>query len=162
MYKNIDAARTLGVSESAIRKKVKRKGLSKNVFNQLMQGKFTPSRPNSFFIKRMSEITRDLNEKEGINLPNPYFESIPAINDIISENRNIGLLKDNVSFYEKAQEIPQVQSQLPQVQAPPLNTPMPAPITPVSPQTRSTQANNYASLFPRDELGNLIAQKKNI
>jgi len=39
---------------------------------------------------------------------------------------------------------------------------MPAPITPVSPQTRSTQANNYASLFPRDELGNLIAQKKNI
>ena len=162
MYKNIDAARTLGVSESAIRKKVKRKGLSKNVFNQLMQGKFTPSRPNSFFVKRMSEITRDLNEKEGVNLPNPYFESIPAINDIISENRNIGLLKDNVSFYEEAQEIPQVQSQLPQVQAPPLRTPMPAPISPVSQQTQSTQANTYASLFPRDELGNLIAQKKNI
>jgi len=84
-------------------------------------------------------------------------------NDIkVSYQDNQYLLKDNVSFYEEAQEIPQVQSQLPQVQAPPLRTPMPAPISPVSQQTQSTQANTYASLFPRDELGNLIAQKKNI
>ena len=37
---------------------------------------FTPSRPNTFFINRISEINRDLNSKEGVDLPNPYFPSI--------------------------------------------------------------------------------------
>ena len=141
MYKNIEAARTLGVSENIIRDKIKRKGLSKNVFNQLMQGKFTPSRPNKFFIERMSEITRDLNQKEGVNLPNPYFEAIPSINDIISENRNIGLLKDNVTFYEERKELP-VTQQEPQVQVAPLQTP------PVNAQLVASAPQNISSLLP--------------
>jgi hypothetical protein len=143
MYKNIEAARTLGVSENIIRDKIKRKGLSKNVFNQLMQGKFTPSRPNKFFIERMSEIIRDLNQKEGVNLPNPYFEAIPSINDVISENRNIGLLKDNVTFYEERKELP-VTQQEPQVQVAPLQTP------PVNAQLVASAPQNISSLLPNN------------
>ena len=35
MYKNINAAKTLGVSNATLVKKVKRRGVKKDVFNQL-------------------------------------------------------------------------------------------------------------------------------
>ena len=100
MYKNIEAARTLGVSENIIRKKVKRKGLKKEVFKDLMNGVFTPVRPNAFVIKRTSEINRDLNEKEKVDLPNPYIESLPEIIDLINNNRRKSLLDEDIDFAE--------------------------------------------------------------
>jgi hypothetical protein len=36
---------------------------------------YTPDEPSEFFKKRISEINRDLNEKEKIDIPNPYFEA---------------------------------------------------------------------------------------
>ena len=101
MYKNIKAARTLGVSNYILEKKIKRKGLKKDVFNQLMRGIFSPTRPSEFFITRTSEINRDLNKKEGVNIRNPYFEAISDINRIISENRNVSLSDGEVKFYEQ-------------------------------------------------------------
>jgi len=165
MYKDIEAARTLGVPESVIRRKLsERKGLSKNIIREIMGGVYTPKQPSEFFVTRMRKINNDLNEKEGVEIENPFSVARPFINNVISSNRNISLLGDEFTVPEF--ELPETSATTSplgaQVQAPPLNTPMPAPITPVSPQTQSTQANNYASLFPRDELGNLIAQKKNI
>ena len=101
MYQNIEAARTLGVSESVLRKKISRKGLSKNVIDDLFRGVYTPKRPGNFFITRLNEINRDLNEKEGVDIPNPYFEALPTLNDIINKNRNLNLLTDELKIFEQ-------------------------------------------------------------
>ena len=98
MYQNIEAARELGTPEYIIRQKVKRQGMSKDVFNELARGVFTPKRPNQFFVNRMNEITRNLNAKEAIDKPNPYFEALPTINEFINQNRNINVLTDNLNF----------------------------------------------------------------
>ncbi len=99
-----------------------------------------------------------VNKKSNLN----KFERF--IDKLIGKNSRISLADENLSLTDI--DIPRQIFRSPlsdtPIQAPPLNTPMPAPISPVSQQTQSTQANTYASLFPRDELGNLIAQKKNI
>ena len=156
MYKNVDAARTLGVSNATLTKKVKRRGVKKDVFNQLMRGKFVPTRPSNFFVKRTSEINRDLNKKEGVQVPNPYFEALPEINKIVFENRNLSLLDDEVKFFEDTQPITQEQTA---IQTPPVVT---APINPaitsqVSPQTGSTLPPNFASL-PTAERNRIIEE----
>ena len=101
MYQNIEAARELGVPENVLRKKIKRKGLSKGVLDGLFRGVYTPKRPSDFFITRLNEITRDLNEKEGVDLPNPYFEALSTLNDIINKNRNLNLLTDELKIFEQ-------------------------------------------------------------
>ena len=100
MDQNIKAARLLGVPEFKIRQKVKRQGISKEVFNNLMRGVYTPDRPSDFFVRRMNEITRDLNQKEKVDLPNPYFQVLPTITKIVNENRNIDLQQDQLRFPE--------------------------------------------------------------
>jgi len=125
MYKNIDAARTLGVSNIVIERKVKRKGLRKDIFEDLMRGKYTPNKPSEFFVNRISEINNDLNTKEGVSVPNPYFQAFSGINKIISENRNIDLIDGEVNFFEE--EKPVISSDV-QIQTPPLgSTPTPDP-----------------------------------
>ena len=92
MNQNILAARELGVPEFKIRQKVKRRGINKKTFNNLMRGVYTPDRPGRFFATRMAEITRDLNQKEGTSIPNPFLETLPVITDIINNNRNTDLI----------------------------------------------------------------------
>ena len=103
MYKNIDAARTLGVPEYKIRERIKRKGLSKEMVNSLILGIYNPKKPSDFFKKRIAEITRDLNQKEGVYLPNPYTEAIQDLNEIINSNRRLSLLEDSPNFFEQEQ-----------------------------------------------------------
>jgi len=151
MYKNINAAKTLGVSNATLVKKVKRRGVKKEVFNQLMRGKFVPTRPSDFFIKRLSEINRDLNKKEEVQIRNPYLEALPEINKIISDNRNINLLDDNVKFFEDVE--PVVQQEV-NIQTPPVTT---APINPsiinqASAQVGSTLPQNFANLSTAEKL----------
>ena len=158
MYKDIEAARKLGVSEASIRNKLRqRKGLGKEVVNSIMLGRYLPDRPSSFFIKRMREINNKLNDQEGVDIPNPYFEALPKLNEIINKNRGLNLLTDEIKIPEDRPVL--VEPQAPTIQTPPLRTPMPAAPQPTT-QLPSTQAQTYASLFPRDELGNLIAQRK--
>ena len=74
-----------------------------------------------FFINRISEINRDLNSKEGVDLPNPYFQALPEINDLINGNRRISLDDGNVSFYRQINEEPQALTPLQPVELPPAN-----------------------------------------
>ena len=166
MYKNIDAARKLGVSENVIRNKVKRRGINKQDFNDLIQGVYTPNKPNKFFINRMNEITRDLNEKEEVSLPNPYFEALPTINDIINENRKINLLNGELKLPDLQEPEIQIEPQT-QIQTPVPNTaglqPLPTAQVPgsnIDPITGLTYDQQFATLFPNDPLGQTIAQKK--
>jgi len=140
MYKNIDAARTLGVSNSILNRKIKRKGVKKEVFDQLMRGKFTPTRPSDFFIKRLGEITRDLNRLEGTQVRNPYFEAISDINKIVSENRNTSLSDGEVKFFEDIQ-LP-VVDQEPRITTPNLSA------SSISPNIISAQGQNVSSTLP--------------
>ena len=99
MYANIKAARILGVPEYKIKNKVNRRGIGKDTLNDLFQGVFTPERPGKFFVSKMNEITRNLNEKEGVDIPNPYFQALPSINELINDNRRINLDDGDLSFY---------------------------------------------------------------
>jgi hypothetical protein len=155
MYKNIDAARTLGVSNAVLNRKIKRKGIKKEVFDQLMRGKFTPTRPSDFFINRLGEITRDLNKLEGIQVRNPYFEAIKDINKIVSENRNTSLSDGEVKFFEDAEQ--PVIEQGPRITTPPLNTSSVSPniVNASGQNTSSTLPQNFANL-PTAERAKII------
>ena len=139
MYANIKAARTLGLPEYKIRKKVTRRGISKDDLNDLFQGVFTPDRPGNFFIRRINEINNDLNEKEGVDLPNPYYESLPEINDLINNNRRINLDGDNLSFYQDMVE--------------------PEPINPIQPLKLPPDNVKVSGVTP--QLSNIPQQKTN-
>ena len=158
MYQNIEAARTLGMSDSKIRRTIKaRKGIKKKVVNELLRGVYTPSVPSDFFQKRVREINRDLNEKEGVDTPNPYTIAGPFIRKIINENRNTNLLEDNPVFPNFEIPQPQATQQESRITTPPVNT------VPISPQiTSATNQNvglslpaNFASLSTADKLKTL-------
>ena len=163
-YKDINAARELGVSDSKIENELKsRPGIKREIIDNLMEGIFTPQEPTEFFENRIGEITNELNRVENRSLPNPFINAERVIDKLIGKNSRISLADENLSLTDI--DVPRqiFRSPLPDtpVQTPPLRTPMPAAPQPTT-QLPSTQANTYASLFPRDELGNLIAQKKNI
>jgi hypothetical protein len=140
MNQNILAARELGVPEFKIRRKVKRRGINTKTFNHLMRGVYTPDRPSNFFVKRMAEITRDLNEKEGTNTPNPYLQTLPTITDIVNKNRNTDLISGKLNFPEIPQ--PPVIQQESRITTPPVNT------SPVSPNIVNAQGKNVSSTLP--------------
>jgi len=99
MYKDIEAARALGMPDNLIRRELeKRKGLQKDVIRQIMSGTYVPKPPSSFFVNRIREINNKLNEEEGVDIENPYFIASPFIGDIVSDNRNIDLLDDELMF----------------------------------------------------------------
>ena len=104
MYSNIQAAKTLGVPEYKIRQKVKRRGINKKTLSELYSGVFTPERPGDFTIKQIGKNNRDLNEKEGVDIPNPFYEVIPSITDFINSNRRISLEGDNLNLMDYEQE----------------------------------------------------------
>ena len=54
MYADIRAARTLGVSDSVIKNKLKsRKGMDKDVIDSVIKGQYLPDTPNKFFIDKI-------------------------------------------------------------------------------------------------------------
>ena len=99
MYKNVEAARALGMDDGKIRAELeKRKGLPRDVINQIMSGTYSPKAPSAFFVNRIREINNDLNEKEGRDIENPYFIASEFISDIRFDNNNIDLLDDELMF----------------------------------------------------------------
>ena len=99
MAKDVDAMKKLGMPDHKIRKELEnRKGLSKDVVSDLMLGVYTPKKPSSFFIERMGEINRDLNQKEGRNVPNPFYLALSSLNNIMNKNRRIDLLDGSLSM----------------------------------------------------------------
>jgi hypothetical protein len=155
MYKDILAAKTLGVPENKIRNIVKRRGISNDLLNQLYSGTYTPTRPSEFFINRISEINRDLNNKEKIDISNPYFIALPKINEFINKNRRLNLLDNEISITEEEQSIQQPQSILPIPNVPSTGAVKVPNIT----QNMLGNRQQYASLFPNDVLGEAIANR---
>ena len=99
MTKDVEAMRDLGMDDFKIRKELeKRKGLGKDVVNNLLAGVYTPKRPSEFLVTRMNEINNDLNQKEGVNIPNPLYKALPSIHQIISKNNRVNLLDEDISF----------------------------------------------------------------
>ena len=95
------------MSESKIRKALyARKGLDRDVAKDVLRGLYEPKKPSDFFRKRMREINRDLNEKEGVDIENPYYLARPFIREIISSNRNISLLDDYIKMPTFDEEVP--------------------------------------------------------
>ncbi len=98
-YKDIEAARKLGMSENLIRKKIKgRKGIKRKVVDKILQGKYEPNQPSEFFKDRIRKITNDLNEKENVDLENPFTVARPFLNEIILENKNRDLINEEISL----------------------------------------------------------------
>ena len=156
MYANIEAARDLGVPEYKIRKTITRRGIPKDVLNNLFQGVFTPDRPNKFFVTKMSQINRDLNQKEGVNLPNPYFKALPEVNELINGNRRISLNNGNLSFYRERDNQQQSLTPIEPLKLPPSNasaagkTPV---LNPVNINNQATTEIRGQRLFnDRDEI----------
>tara|TARA_R100000008_G_scaffold4294_1_gene2763 strand:- start:807 stop:5483 length:4677 start_codon:yes stop_codon:yes gene_type:complete len=99
MYQDIEAAKTLGMSNSKIKKELrKRRGISKNVVSQVIKGEYSPKPPSDFFKSRMRKINRELNELEGVNIPNPYLLAKPFIRQIRMLNKKINLLNDYIKI----------------------------------------------------------------
>jgi len=93
MYQDILAARELGMPDWKIEDELKkRKGLPRDVIQQLLLGRYTPKEPTKFFEDRMLDINIDLNKKEGVRLPNPFYKALPIITRIIGTNAGIDLL----------------------------------------------------------------------
>jgi len=144
MYKNIEAARVLGVSESDIRKNVTRKGIDKETTQNLFKGVYTPQLPNDFFKTKMRQINMDLNDKEGLDIPNPYQEALPEIREIISQNRNINLNEENHSFYKYLEQFKPEPTQ--QSIQPLQLKPNPTNITKAQPSSLNTKPNNNVNV----------------
>ena len=159
MYQDIEAARVLGMSNSKIRREIqKRKGIKKKVVNDLLRGVYTPNVPSNFFQKRMREINRDLNEKEGIDIENPYIIAAPFIRSTIQENRNTDLLQDSPVFPNFEIPEPQITGQQSQITTPPLTSPASVNTQTVTAQnTGSTLPANFASL-PTSERAKIIEE----
>ena len=143
MYQDIEAARTLGMSNSKIRREIqKRKGIKKTIVNDLLKGVYTPKEPSDFFVDRIRKINRDLNEKEGVDTPNPFTIARPFLRKIIVENRRINLLEDNPVFPNFEIPQPQATQQESRITTPPLNT------ANISPDIISKQGQNVSLSLP--------------
>ena len=110
MYRDIEAAKVMGLSNLMIKNKVKRRGISNVLYEQLVKGNYSPKEPSEFFKQRMAQINRDLNVDEDLNIINPYLEAKPYINEIIRQNRRLYLLEDELfipGFEEQEEVVPQ-------------------------------------------------------
>jgi len=162
MYQNIDAAKTLGVPNYKIRSKISRRGLSKQVASDLMLGFYTPKKPSDFFKKRIGEINRDLNQKEGQSITNPYLEALPDIMDITNRNRRLSLLSDEIDMFSAEDLQPDVllnnQTSSISNSNPVINSQITG--TPISPNSFAQQANNnYNSLSTVDKINAFKQQR---
>jgi len=165
MYLDIDAARKMGVSNRAIEEKLKtRKGLNKNDIESVMRGKYLPDEPNNFFIDKMQQITKDLNQKENVSLPNPYNLARPVLNSMASKNRGLNLKTDEMKVpFAPMQTGPSGAEVEPKnilpAGVPSTGTPVINNQTSVLPNQQVDRQQQYASLFPEDVLGQAIANK---
>jgi hypothetical protein len=158
MYADINAARTLGVSDSVIKNKLKaRKGMDKDVIDSVMKGQYLPDTPNKFFTDKMKEINNTLNRQEGNYLPNPYSVASPVINSIINKNKKLSLLTDTIEFPQPSLSSGALE---PQSILPVPTIPSTGDVVlPASPVSQVNTSEQYASLFPNDVIGQAIANK---
>ena len=93
----------------------------------------------------MNEITRDLNEKEGVDINNPYYEALPSINELINKNRRISLEDGDLSFYRDGNKNMEIETQS---------------ITPIQPLKLPPDNVKVSGVIP--QLSNSLQQQTNI
>ena len=157
-YKDINAARELGMSDAQIETELRsRPGLKREIIRNLMDGIFTPQEPTKFFKQRVAEINEELNRSEGRSLPNPYNQAERIIDRIINKNYKINLSDESKSLTDIDVPQPSIFQQESRITTPPLNT------APVDANIINTQAQNaglslpanFASLSTADKLKTL-------
>mgnify|MGYP003134895168 FL=1 len=152
-YKDINAARELGMSDASIERELKsRPGLKREIIRNLMDGVFTPQEPTDFFKRRVAEINEDLNRQEGVSIPNPYNKAETIIDRLINKNVRINLGDESKSLSDI--DLPKQSLFDTKIQTPPVVT---APIDPTitnqtSAQVGSTLPPNFASLSTAEKL----------
>ena len=106
-------------------------------------------RPTNFFKKRISEITRELNRDSDEQVPNPYLEARPFINEIIKQNRRISLKTGelNIPDFDEPEESDPLGEPITNTQTGAIPTPSPVVPNLTEPQqNQSTIPNNFGSL----------------
>ena len=157
MYKDIEAAKALGMSNNQIKAKVKRRGVSEKVFKDLMRGQYNPKKPSDFFIDRITQINNNLNVETGEDIPNPYIEARPFLNEIRRQNIRVDLLTGelNIPDFDEPEE---AIDPLGSITTPPLTSPTSInPAVAQSQNVSSTLPANFASL-PTAERSKIIEE----
>ena len=91
MFKNLNAANTLGVNNSDLRKEFKDRQLSMDTFSRLQRGRFDPYFPSLEIISRFREIAKNLGDPSAYRL---------AQADLRGLQRDFGKLDLGESFNE--------------------------------------------------------------
>jgi len=85
MYKDLQAAETLGVDKGTLSKLFQDRQIGRKAFNAINNGRFIPYFPSRDILARFNEIARDLGE------PNAYISASPDILDIRQQLLETGL-----------------------------------------------------------------------
>ena len=88
MYKNIDAANTLGTNSIALRREFRDRQISSNTFNKLQRAKFDPYYPSLDIQDRFREVARNLGD------PNPFLIAAPTLRQIRRDLSALSLFED--------------------------------------------------------------------
>ena len=133
MYKDINAAETLGVSRNSLNNTFKQRQISDENFNNLRSGNFNPYVPSRDIEERFAEIARSLGD------PNSYAIARPQILRMINDMNRIGLnnqflfnINDRLLRADGGEVVQEPSLNLddyliPEVQTPPLSLqPMPS------------------------------------
>ena len=94
MFKNIDAAQTLGTTTSSLRKEFADRQLSTQTFNDLRRGKYEPYFPSKEIQDRFREISRNLGTANVFNAVAPTLRAMRSqmrflnLNDIFDIDLN--------------------------------------------------------------------------
>jgi len=125
MFNDINAAETLGVENSDLRRSFGDRQISSETFNSLQRGRFDPFFPSDEIRKRFREIANELGEADA------FIESLPALTEIRNELRQLNL---NEPFQIDINEY-----LIEEIQTPPL----PASVTSAMPNNQTiTQGQN--------------------
>ena len=155
-YKDINAARELGVTDDQIEKELRsRPGLKKEVIRNLMDGVFTPQEPTKFFRTRVTEINEQLNKDEKTFVPNPLNQAERIIDRIINQNLKINLRSENTDLSDIDVPQPSIFQQESRITTPNLTSP-------ASINTQVVQSQNVGSTLPANFASLPTAQRAKI
>ena len=85
IFRDLEAAQTLGESQSDLRRVFKERQISSKNFNKLSNGQFDSYYPSEDIRKKFREIAIN------IDRDNPFLNASPTINEIKRDFRNLGL-----------------------------------------------------------------------
>ena len=78
MYKNLEAAQTLGTNVNSLRKEFRDRQLSVETFNDLRRAKYDPYFPSEDIKERFREIARNLGEPDAFRIVAPTLRAMRA------------------------------------------------------------------------------------